>query len=74
MSEAASAASSPGARRMRLYRVRKERGLRCITIELFEREIDGLIRSGYIAAGERSDRRAVRRAVHALLDRIFPVR
>lgn len=72
MSEAASAASSPGARRMRLYRVRKERGLRCITIELFEHEIDGLSRSGYLAAGQRSDRRAVRDAIHALLARAFP--
>lgn len=71
---AAKPTPSPGAARMRLYRVRKQRGLRCITIELFEREIDGLIRSGYLAVHERSDNLAVRKAVHALFDRIFPAR
>ena len=74
MSDAASAASSPGARRMRLHRVRKQRGLRCIMIELFEHETDGLIRSGYLAAGERSNDLAVRKAIYALLSRAFPAR
>jgi hypothetical protein len=59
---------------MRLYRVRKQRGLRCITIELFEHEIEGLIRGGYLAANERRDKLAVRKALYALLARAFPAR
>lgn len=65
---------SPGALRMRLHRDRRKRGCRCITIELRESEVDELIRHRFLAAGERGDKYAVRKAVHALLDRIFPAR
>jgi hypothetical protein len=67
----APAAPSAGARRMRLYRDRRKKKLRCVMIGLFESEVDGLIRSGYLRAGQRSDKYAVRKAVHSFLDRIF---
>lgn len=68
------AAPSLGAQRMRHHRDRYKRGCRCITIEIRESEIDELIRYCFLAAGERGDKYAVRKAVHALLDRVFPAR
>ena len=62
---------SPGALRMRRHRDRRKRGCRCITIEIRESEVDELIRHRFLAAGERGDKYAVRKAVHALLDCIF---
>jgi hypothetical protein len=59
---------SPGARRMARHRDRRRKGLRCITIELRETEIDVLIRRGRLAPGSRGDLTAVRRALYGLLD------
>lgn len=74
ITEPARGVPSPGARRMRRHRDRRKRSCRCITIELRESEVDELIRLRLLAAGERSDNLAVRKAVHGLFDRVFPAR
>jgi hypothetical protein len=53
--------STPGAVRMRAHRQRRRAGLRCLTIELFEAEIDVLIRKGLLPAVSRHDNNAVSR-------------
>lgn len=64
-----SGAPSPGAVRMRRSRERRRDGLRCLTIELRETEIDSLIREGLLGVDARNDRAAVREALYAYLDR-----
>jgi len=49
---------------MRLHRDRRRRGLRCLTIELRETEIDALIRMGLLSAEARNNIRAVRDALY----------
>ena len=56
------------AMRMRLYRDRRRKKLRCLTIELRETEIDTLIRNGYLNREMRNDQIAIRDAVHKFLD------
>jgi hypothetical protein len=53
---------------MRAHRQRRRAGLRCLTIELFEAEIDVLIRKGLLPAVSRHDNNAVRKAIYAHLD------
>ncbi len=60
---------SSAARRMRDHRARRRIGLRCVTVQLRETEIDVLIRKGLLNADARNDVYAVRDAVHAYLDR-----
>jgi len=43
-------ARSAAAERMRLHRERRRKGLRCLTIELRESEIDALVRMGLLRA------------------------
>jgi hypothetical protein len=59
---------SPAAVRMRLYRDRRRKNLRCVTIELRETEIDRLIRRGLLNTKMRNDLIAVRDALHEFLD------
>jgi hypothetical protein len=59
---------SAAAERMRLYRERRRQGLRCITVELRETEIDALVRRGLMKAEMRNDMYAVRRALYRYLD------
>ena len=66
------AALSAGAKRMARYRNRRRKGLRCVTVELREREIEYLIRHDFLAPEYRADPVALRRAMHSWLDRIFP--
>ena len=54
--------------RMRLYRDRRRKKLRCLTIELRETEIDTLIRNGYLNREMRNDQIAIRDAMHRFLD------
>ena len=61
-------ARSAAAERMRLYRQRRKAALRCLTIELREREVDVLIRRGLLEADARNDRLAVMNALHAHLE------
>lgn len=62
------APTSAGAARMARHRDRRRNGLRCITIELRETEIDALIRRGGLAPDSRADMAAVRKALYAWLD------
>jgi hypothetical protein len=62
---------SAGARRMALHRHRRQKGLRCITIEILDAEINLLIRRGWLARDRRADRLALRDALHALLDDVL---
>jgi hypothetical protein len=62
------AARSAAAERMRLHRERRREGLRCMTIELRETEIDALIRRGLLKPETRNDASAVSDALYAFLD------
>ena len=64
----ATAARSTAAR-MRLHRERRRAGLRCLTIELRETEIDVLIGKGLLSGEMRNDPRVVCQALYAHLDR-----
>ena len=59
---------SPAAERMRRHRERRRDGLRCLTIELRETEIDALICRGMLKADARNDPYAIRDALHEYLD------
>ena len=63
------AARSPAAERMRLFRERKRKGLRCLTIELHETEIDALVRMGLLAPEMRNDANSIIEAMYAFFDR-----
>jgi hypothetical protein len=62
---------SPAAVRMRRHRQRRREGLRSLTIELRETEIDALIRAGLLEEQSRNDSNAVTRALYRLFDRMF---
>jgi len=59
---------SAAAERMRLHRERRRNGMRCLTIELHETEIDALIREGLLKSETRNDPSAVNDALYAFLD------
>jgi hypothetical protein len=59
---------SAAAERMRLHRQRRRLGLRCLTIELRETEIEALIHRGLLKAETRHDMDAVRKALYEYLD------
>jgi hypothetical protein len=59
---------SSGAVRMARHRRRRKKGLRCVTIELREVELDVLIRRGRLAPESRGDIPAIRKALHKFLD------
>jgi len=60
---------SAAAERMRLHRERRRNGLRCLTIELRETEIEALIRIGFLRAEMRNDPSAVSKALYGYFDR-----
>ena len=62
------ATHSPAAERMRRHRERRRDGLRCLTIELRETEIDALIHKGILNADTRNDPGAVLNALYTHLD------
>jgi hypothetical protein len=66
-------ACSPAASRMRLHRQRRRLGLRCIVVELRETEVDELVRRGLLTEDARNDRVALRRALHAHLDKTLTI-
>ena len=61
-------ARSAAAERMRLHRERRREGLRCVTIQLRETEIDTLIRNGFLNREMRNNQFAIRDALHSFLD------
>jgi hypothetical protein len=68
-SPAATPARATAAERMRRHRERRRDGLRCLTIELRETEIDALIRKELLKSGTRNDPSAIIDALYAFLDR-----
>jgi hypothetical protein len=66
---AAPATRSAAAERMRAHRQRRRDGLRCLTIELRETEIDALTRRGFLKADVRNDLRSIEMALYEFLER-----
>jgi hypothetical protein len=66
---AASATRSPAAERMRAHRQRRRDGLRCVTIEIRNSEIDALIRKQLLKPETRNNPSAIIDALYAFLDR-----
>jgi hypothetical protein len=60
---------SAAAERMRAHRERRRAGLRCLMVQLFETEIDELIRRGLLKDVARNDPQSVRDALYLHLDR-----
>ena len=63
------ATPSLAAERMRRHRQRQRDGLRCLTIELYETEVDALIQNGLLKAETRNDSFAVIEALYGHLKR-----
>jgi hypothetical protein len=59
---------SSAAKRMRRYRERRQRGLRCVTIQIRQSEVDALIHRRLLAPDQRSDQNAMVQALHRFLD------
>jgi hypothetical protein len=53
---------------MRLHRLRKSKGLRCLTLELRDSEVDAMVRRGLIGDAQRNDFGAIRRAIYNMLE------
>jgi hypothetical protein len=64
---------SAAAARMRRHRQRRRDGMRSLTIEVREAEIDALIRSGFLEKSSRNDANAVTQALYRVFDRVFRV-
>jgi len=62
-------ARSAAAERMRLHRERRRQGLRCLTIQLRDTEIDALVGMGLLEKDTRNDAAAIVEALYAHLDR-----
>jgi hypothetical protein len=62
-------AYSPAAQRMRDRRERRRLGLRCVMVQVFEKELDVLISRGLLETDARNDRHAIREALHKHLSR-----
>ena len=60
---------SPAAERMRAHRKRRRLGLRCLTVQLFDTEVDALIAKGLLNADARNAPDAVREALHVFFER-----
>jgi hypothetical protein len=63
-----SATRTAAAERMRRHRQRQRDGLRCLTIELRETEIDALIVKGLLKRETRNDPNAISQALYDFLD------
>jgi hypothetical protein len=62
-------ARSAAAERMRLHRERRQQGLRCLTIEVRESEINMLVHMKLLKSEMRNDANAIIEALYAHLDR-----
>jgi hypothetical protein len=73
MSEPSNGVTAPtpsaSAPRMRRHREWRRDGLRCVTIELRETEIDALVRKSFLQQDARNNRRALKTAFYGFLDR-----
>jgi hypothetical protein len=61
--------TSTPAERMRAHRQRRRDGLRCLTIELRDTEIDALVRKELLKPETRNDTSAIIDALYVFLDR-----
>jgi hypothetical protein len=57
----------PAAKRMRVHRTRRRKGLRCVRILLHETEIDSLIKKGFLKPERRHDSDAVQDAIDVFI-------
>jgi hypothetical protein len=55
------------AERMRAYRHRRRRGVRCFEMQLGRAELNGLVAKGYLSSDKRGDRQAIESAIDNLL-------
>jgi hypothetical protein len=62
-------ARSAAAERMRLHRERRRNGMRCVTIEVHESEINMLVHMKLLKSEMRNDANAIIEALFAHLDR-----
>jgi hypothetical protein len=53
--------------RVRSYRRRRRRGLRCIQVQVGPAELDGLVAEGYLLPGNREDSYTIGLAINGLL-------
>ena len=53
---------SPSAKRMREYRRRRRRGMRCVTVQVSEADIEALVAKGYLAPSGRAEANAIQEA------------
>jgi hypothetical protein len=58
---------SPVAQRMRRYRKRRRRGIRCVRVQIHVTEIDALIRKKYLDQQSRDDLKAVEYAIRTVV-------
>jgi len=58
---------SKSTERVRAYRRRRSRGLRCVTVRLCEADIDMLVATDYLAAAERQDAEAIKVATEMFI-------
>jgi hypothetical protein len=63
--------SSAGAARMRLLRQRRREGAICITVEVFECELELMVRQGLLEQRQVRDREAVADVVGKLVETWF---
>ncbi len=59
------------AERMRVYRERQRRGLRCVRVQISHVEIDGLIKKHYLDPADRDDLDALEAALDAFVSDSF---
>jgi hypothetical protein len=59
--------TAPAAERMRLYRHRRRRRLRPVTVEIDPVEIEALVKRGYLGPDQRDDWSEIQLAVSAFL-------
>ena len=72
-SNTALATRSAAAERMRRHRERRQFGLRCVTLQVRDGEIEELIRRGLLRADMRNDVYEIREALYVHLDRTLRV-
>ena len=54
---------------MRLHRERRRDGMRCLTVEIHDSEVEALLRLGLLAGEARHDANAIADAFYAHLER-----
>jgi hypothetical protein len=60
--------SASAAERMRESRQRKRAGLRVIRVEIYHREVEALVRAGWLPEAERGNSDSISRALGLMLD------